>query len=316
MRKLVLGIFLLWVCSSTYAQTVRDIFTYGVQRGWAGQAQLNRLETALQPYTQADLLKFAGFLNQAKTPAARFFTLESWLAGDDQQTLQAFINELNAVTEKEQLEGCMMNTAHSLIQQWENSCPVTTVQTFLGDLSPRYAWQVKRSGNYSQLDPSLKNGMAQQQKMLMEKYGGKVAPRGDYKGTYIGILNPLNEWVGLILGVRFRAEQISGSLAQVLPVIRQQLNAGINVPLLISFEGTSGASHFVLVMGYRYGANGTDYLFYDPWDGITGYVPESNLLKGSMAPLQNNWKIKVNYYYPATTLSAHEINQVYQQRNR
>lgn len=67
--------------------------------------------------------------------------------------------------------------------------------------------------------------------------------------------------------------------------------------MLIGFEGTEG-KHFVLVMKYKYDGSGYQYLIYDPWDGVSDYVSQSNLEAGSMAPLNNSWKISIDYYYP------------------
>ncbi len=69
------------------------------------------------------------------------------------------------------------------------------------------------------------------------------------------------------------------------------------MPLLIGFEGTEG-KHFVLVMKYKYKGPVCQYLIHDPWDGVSDYVSQSNLEAGSMAPLNNAWKISIDYYYP------------------
>jgi len=139
--------------------------------------------------------------------------------------------------------------------------------------------------------------MAQQQKQLLEQYGGGTSARGDHSGRSIGINGPLNDLVGKILGVTFYAQQISEPLPAVLTKVRSQLDRGINVPLLIGFEGTEG-KHFILVMKYKYEGTGYQYLIYDPWDGLSDYVSQSNLEAGSMAPLNNAWKISIDYYYP------------------
>jgi len=63
--------------------------------------------------------------------------------------------------------------------------------------------------------------------MLLEKYGGGASARGDYSGTAIGIIGPLNDLVGKNLGVTFYAQQITEPLPTVLEKVRIQLDKGL-----------------------------------------------------------------------------------------
>ena len=114
--------------------------------------------------------------------------------------------------------------------------------------------------------------------------------RGDYSGKSIGINGPLNDFVGKILGLTFYAQEVNKPIHVILAKIRSQLEKGIDVPLLIEFEGVQG-KHFVLVMKYRNAANDFHYLIFDPWEGRSEFVNQSSLLAGSMAPLQKSYKI-------------------------
>jgi hypothetical protein len=255
---------------------------------------LNSYLASLSPH---DKTKLVQFINQAKTSSAKFFVLKSLLAGDDFTILQKFINQLNQYPEAYQQEKCLVTTKKSIIQQWQLSCSVTMVQTFLGNLSPRYAWEVKQIANFDAIANDPNHPMAQQQKTLMEKYGGVATPRGDYTGKAIGVNDALNEYVGKILGVTFYAQEVTEPLSNVLSKVRSQLDRGIDVPLLVGFQGTEGR-HFLLTLKYKHSGNEFQYLIYDPWDGVCEYVSQSNLEAGSMAPLNNSWKITVDYYYP------------------
>ena len=278
------------------AQTLEAIFNYGKQKGWTTEAQESRLSIYINKYSLEERKRAADFFCQANTLAARFFALKSILSGDSYELIQSFIVEMNRFSESYQLEKCLVTNRRSIIQQWELSCSVTTVQTYLADLCPRYAWEVKEIKNYDILANDPKHPMAQQQKQLLEKYGGSATPRGDFSGKSIGILGPLNEFVGSILDVTFRAVQIAEPLQTVFGKIRTMLDKGINVPLLISFVGSQG-KHFILTMRYRNSANGFQYLIYDPWDGVCDYVNESTLVNGSLAPILIRSKITVDYYY-------------------
>ena len=296
------------------AQELKTVFDFGKQKGWASAFQEKKLNTYLATWTPADEAKFVRFLNQAKTRSARFFVLESWLAGDETKILQKFINELNAYPEDYQQQQCYAGSASSIIQQWQNTCSITVCQTYLADICPRYAWDVKKLPNFQALANDPSHPMAAQQKMLIEHYGGTVSKRGDESGLNIGINNPLNEWVGLPLGVKFSPHAISQDLSLWVHLFRKQLDDGLNVPLLVGFKD-GGTNHFILLMGYQI-KNGTyHYLIYDPWDGVCNYVSESNLLRGSLAPLNNTWSIEVKYYYPAVVMTERELQEAYEKRN-
>lgn len=278
---------------------LNEILEFGRKQGWASQVQLHSLNNYARQLTPQDKNKIVQFINQAKTNSAKFFVLKSLLAGDDFTVLQKFINQLNKYPESYQQQKCLVTTRNSIIQQWQQTCSVTSIQTFLGDLCPRYAWDVKQIANFDAIANNPNHPMAVQQKELLEKYGGSVSARGIIAGKEIGLNEPLNDFVGKILGVRFAAEQITEPLSAALGKVRNQLDRGINVPLNIKFLGTE-ARHFLLVMKYRNTANGYQYLIYDPWDGVCDYVSESSLIQGSLSPLNNQWRISVDYYYPAS----------------
>jgi hypothetical protein len=282
----------------TGTQDLKNIFDFGKQQGWASQVHENKFNSYINQLSGEDKNKLAAFLNQATTSSARFFALKSLLSGDSYTVIQKFIKQLNQFPESYQQEKCLITNRRSIIQQWEFSCSVTTVQTYLADLCPRYAWEVKQVSNYDvAADDPYNNPMGQQQKMLMEKYGGVATPRGDFSGKAIAIDNALNEFVGRILGVKFYFKQVNESLTTVFDKIRNMLDKGLDEPLLIGFVG-SQAKHFILVMKYRNTGSGYQYLIYDPWDGVCDYVNESTILQGSLAPLLTQWRISVDYYYP------------------
>lgn len=193
--------------NNTADYNVYAIFNFGKKNGWASQIQENKLNGYLAQLSQQDKSNLVSFLNQAKTSSAKFFVLKSLLAGDNFTILQKFITQLNQYPETYQQEKCLVTTRRSIIQRWQYSCSVTAVQTFLGDLCPRYAWEVKQISNFDAIANDPNHPMAQQQKQLLEQYGGGASARGDHSGTAIGINRPLNDFVGKILGVTFYAQQ-------------------------------------------------------------------------------------------------------------
>ena len=279
-------------------QDLKNIFEFGRAKGWASLVHENKFQQFTNGLPSQDIKNMVGFINQAKTASAKFFVLKSWLTGDYIAELQTFIDQLNAVTEAVQQEKCLVNSHHSIIQQWQQSCSVTVVQTYLGDLCPRYVWGLKQVQNYDVLDHDSKSATAQQQKWLLEKYGGMVSVRGDNSGKQIPINDPLNELVGKILGLHFSTQQVTTSIPNVFTTVRSELDKGLDVPLLIGFADTE-VRHFILVMKYRYVEGQFQYLIYDPWDGLCDYVSENTIQQGSLSPLFPGIKISIDYYYTA-----------------
>lgn len=277
----------------------RAVFNFGKSKGWTTGWQEEKLNIYLNKLTADQYKVLQQFLNTATTSSAKFFALKSLLGGDDWPTLWQFVNELNQYSEAYQQEHCLITTHKSIIQQWQVTCSVTVVQAFLGDICPRYTWDMKKVPDFDIEDPDpYKNPMGIQQKELIEKYGGVVSKRNDNSGKIIPINSVLNDYVGKILNKSFDHYQVTEPLPTVFAKVRNQLDKGIDTPLLVGFQGT-GARHFLLALRYRNTNNGVEYLIYDPWDGVCDYVTESTLMRGSLSPLNTSWKISVDYYYLA-----------------
>jgi len=279
--------------------TLATIFSFGKQHGWASGVVENRFNNYVNQLSGSERNKITALLNQANTSSARFFVLKSLMSGDSYDEAQKFIQQLNQYPESYQQEHCLITTHKSIIQQWEYSCSVTVVQTYLGDLCPRYAWEIKQTQDYDVIsrDP-YHNAMGVQQKQLLEQYGGIASIRGDYSGKYIAINDALDQLVGRILGVHYTTRQVTESLPVTFQRIRSEVDRGLDVPLLIGFVG-SQARHFLLLMKYKYVQGSYQYLIYDPWDGLCDWVSEATVISGSLSPLLTQWRITLDYYYTA-----------------
>lgn len=285
------------VNNSTALHSLKTIYDFGNQKGWSSQLYSAKFTSYVNSLSAKDQQALLNFLRQATTSSARFFALKSLITGDNFEVVQKFIAQLNQYPETYQQENCVVTNRRALVQQWQYSCSVTMLQTFLADLSPRYAWELKQIANFDVVANDPNCPLALQQKQLLEKYGGSATVRGDMTGTSIGIIGPLSDFVTPILGVSFYAQEATEPLTEIFSKVRAQLDKGINVPLLVGFVGTN-ARHFILVM--RYTSNGVQnqYLIYDPWDGRCDYVNESSILQGSLAPLLTEYSITLDYYYP------------------
>lgn len=284
--------------SSQPAKELQSIFDFGRNEGWATPVQESNYAKYVTPLSNADKNRLLGFIRKAKTASAKYFVLVSWLVKDPIATLDKFITELNAYPESYQQEKCLMSGRRSVIQQWQNTCAVATVEVFLADLCPRYAWDLKQTPNFDVLANDPNNANASEQKTLIERYGAPAAVRGDNSAKVIPINGALDDFVSPLLGVHFTTQQVNEPLGNVFAKARNQLDRGIDVPLLVGFVGT-GARHFILLMKYKQVQGQYQYLIYDPWDGLCDYVKETSILNGSMSPLLPNWRISVDYYYTA-----------------
>lgn len=284
--------------NNTGTEELHNIFEFGRAKTWASKIFANKLDQKIQGLSADEITGMVNLFHQAKTSSARFYALKSWLCGDRIAVLQTFIEQMNRYTEEQQQQICNVATSHSIIQQWQQTCSVTVVQTYLADLCPRYLWFLFQHEDYTVLDNSGKSASAQQQKMLLEKYGGIVSPRGDNSGKQIPINDALNEMVGKILGLHFSTQQVTTSIRSVFEKVRGELSRGLDVPLLVGFVGTD-ARHFILVLECRHEQAGYKYLIYDPWDGMCDYVNESTIEQGSFSPLFPGMRLSVDYYYTA-----------------
>ena len=281
------------------APSLQAIYDFGQQKGWSSSLYRKKFNQYINGLSGKDQQALLVFLKQATTSSARFFALKSLLTGDTYDLVQIFINQLNQQPESYQQEYCLVTNRRSIIQQWQFSCSIAMLQTFLADLSPRYAWEMKHVASYHAISNDPGCVIAQQQKQLLEKYGGVATPRGDVSGTAIGVIQPLADLLTPILGVRFYAQEVQEPLPNVFTKVRAQLDRGINTPLLIGLGGSQNR-HFILAMRYRKTAAGYEYLIYDPWEGQSDYVSEASMLRGSLAPLLSQWAITVDYYYPVS----------------
>lgn len=275
----------------------KNVLAFGKSKGWSTILFDERLNVYMAQHSVADQTRLASLINSATTPSAKFFALKSFLGGDVEATVQRFVAQLNALPEQQQQDRCTVFHLQGLAQKWQYSCSIAVVLTYLADLCPRYAFEVKMVPGYDQAISNPQNPMAVQEKQLLEQYGGKASPRGDVSGKAIGINEPINAMVGRVLGVQFYAKQVAGSVGDALNNIRSLLDAGMNVPALVDFL-PSHAAHFVLFFREKYEAGQYWYLVYEPWEGKCSWVSTSNITANSFSPLLSQWRIQLTWYYP------------------
>lgn len=280
-------------------QFLRNILDFGKSRGWSTVVQDRRFNLSIAQFPDQSITAVADIIKVAKTTSAQFFALKSLLDGDDYETIQRFIGELNEYDEAYQQEHCLVFSEQGLVQKWQYSCSIAVTLTLMSELNPRYAWDVKKVDGYNMLINDPENAMAQQEKILLEKYGGISSPRGDVSGRGIPINEPINDIVGAVMGIRFYTQKITGTVPDALVAVRGILDGGMAVPALINFL-PSETSHFILFLRSKYEGGQYHFLIYEPWEGKCAYVSSSNIAEGSLSPLLSQWNIRLMYYYPNT----------------
>ena len=280
-------------------QYLRSVLDFGKSRGWSTVVQDRRFNISIAQFPEVSITAVANIIKTARTNSAQFFALKSLIDGDDYPTLQRFISELNQHDESYQQEHCLIFSSPGLVQKWQYSCAIAVTLTLMSELNPRYAWDVKKVDGYNRMINDPNNDMAQQEKQLLEKYGGVSSARGDMSGKGIPINDAINDVVGRMMGLNFYTQKIDGSVSDALNSIRGLLDGGMDVPALMNFL-PSEASHFILFLRSKYDNGQYSFLTYEPWEGKCAWVSSSTIMSGSLSPLLSQWQIRLTYYYPNT----------------
>ena len=278
------------------AQDLRAVFQYGRQMGLATVRQESLLVGYLSQWTPAQQQGLQQQIGRGRSPLAQFLLLESVLAFDQPAVIASFADRISPLSDQQLLAQCTVRTSQrSLIQQWQNSCSITVVEVFLADLCPRYAFELKAQPDFSTVSPAQPDGIAQQQLQLLRQYGGLGSLRGSSGGSDIGLNGPLNDFVGKILGVSFGAQAVGTDPVENVRLIRAQVAAGFCVPIRINIVPDVG--HFLLILDSHLTATGPAFLMYEPYNGLMGYVSESNFRQNSLTPLNTTWQWQLTHLY-------------------
>jgi hypothetical protein len=197
----------------------------------------------------------------------------------------------------------MRDTA-DVIQQWQDGCGPTVMQTAAGEADPRYAWELNKGGDITQIAPFGENAaLAAQQKQWLEQYGGVAVERGAAGGQGIALNQMLNDLLAPITHATYNTVE-SPSGAQGVESVAASLQGGLDVPIRISWgeAGTPGdVGHFVLAMASRGNAGARELQIHDPWTGKTAWVAEANIAANNFSPIFDNYARLSHFYAPTAT---------------
>ena len=208
----------------------------------------------------------------------------------------AYAGEMRGQYEDAIIHRSTMRDDMDLIQHWQDSCGPSMLQTMAGEADPRFAWELNKLGDISKIDPRETNGLAEQQKQWLEKYGGKAVPRGQ-TGKGIPMTEFLNEAIGPIIGAKIVC-QVSTDIDTTLNRLAEILKTGYDVPLCVTWDASGSSNHFVVTLAVRGGNGQREFQIHDSWTGKTAWVSEANIRQNKFSPIFDIYCRLSHYYEP------------------
>lgn len=279
------------------ADDVFTIFRYGYGRGLVGMHQYEVLTAAynMMNSNQRQLLRQT--VNIPERPLARFFVLKSFLAGESYEVVARYAQDLVNQSDNRIFAWSTMRDDPDLLQQWNDACGLCVLQTALGELDPRFAWELNKLGNITDIDPYGKTvAIANQQKEWLEAYGGIAVLRGKTGGKGIAIGDLLNDKLGYVADAQYETIAIS-NVQQALNDIAALVTKGHIIPFRVQWA-SSGNGHFSTILGVRNGVAGYDYLIHEVWTGKTTWVSGQTFVNELFTPFFNEKCTLTHYYRP------------------
>lgn len=277
---------------------MKSIFANGVSRDLAGKNQQTALDSALDQLQDGQIAAIAGLLSQAGSQTEQHFILKALIAGESWDAVTGYANEMRGLPESEVVSRSTMRDDHDVIQQWQDACGPTLVQTAAGEADPRYAWELNKVGDLSAIDPEGANAtLAAQQKQWLEAYGGVAVERGASGGQGIALTQMLNDTLSSVTGATYQTTEVKNA-ATALDAIQGKLDAGYDVPLRLAWDPQGASGHFLLAMAARGQRGNRELEIHDPWTGRTAWVSEKSIAADHFEPLFTGYAKLTHYYDP------------------
>lgn len=283
-------------------QGVVNLFQEGVARDWASPAQASTLANNMNQLSDSQVTTLTSLLDGASTKAEQVFILKAFTADEPWENIVQYAQEMRGLPESEIVRRSTMRDDLDVVQQWQDSCGPTLLQTAAGEADPRYAWELnKMSDDLSRLDPTGANReLAAQQKQWLEQYGGIAVERGQSGGQGIALSQMLNQMLGPITNATYQTVETTNPGVD-LNQVAQLVQSGYDAPIRISWSQPNAgqdSGHFVLAMAVRGTPSDREFQIHDPWTGKTDWVSERSITQNSFAPIFNQYA-RMSHYYPA-----------------
>lgn len=276
------------------------MFEEGVRRDLAGANQLAFFRDLHGALTAGQRESLHRLVADAPSTTAGFFLLKALTAGEPWEHLLTYAQAMHGHDDAAIVSRSTMRDPEDLIQQWQDACGPTLLQTVVGEVDPRYAWELNARFAVTLPDPDGRNAeLAMQQKEWLEAYGGLAVPRGESGGRGIAITQLLNDKLSPIVSARYDFATV-GEVGPALDHVAAILETGYDVPLRLSWEGPGNADdagHFLVAQTAEGGSGAWRLQIHDPFTGKTAWVSQADLAGGSFGPIfEEGWL--THYYVP------------------
>jgi hypothetical protein len=278
--------------------TIPQLLVNGQAQGLLAQPQAAALLGYLPTLPTARRTALDGWLAAAGSDVERIFILKAISAGEPDDAVAAYAADMRGQPEARVLSWSTMSDPMDLVQQWEDACGPALLMTAVGEVDPRYAWELNRQYRVTEIDTSgINAGLADAQRVWLEGYGGIAVPRGSSGGAGIGISRMLNELLGPITKASYTVVTVSdtaGALAQIASV----LQSGYDVPLRLAWDTSDTRAHFLLAIAADGQPGNMRLQVHDTYTGKTAWVTEAAILGNGFAPIFNVYARLTHWYLP------------------
>ncbi|MFP5502354.1 MAG: hypothetical protein ACLGIN_07675, partial [Candidatus Sericytochromatia bacterium] len=145
------------------------MFEDGVRRDLAGANQLAFFRALHGELTAGQRESLHRLVEDAPSATAGFFLLKALTAGEPWEQLLTYSAAMHGHDEAAIVSRSTMRDPEDLIQQWQDACGPTLLQTIVGEVDPRYAWELNARFEVTVPDPDGRNAeLALQQKEWLE----------------------------------------------------------------------------------------------------------------------------------------------------
>jgi hypothetical protein len=265
-----------------------------------GAHQISRVEAALQGLPAADYAEFRAVHGTLSDPIKQAFLFKALAAGSTVDEIKWLAGEMAAQDHNWMAQNLtladLQGAGVGLKQQWSHSCNAATALVLRGNYDPVFALRMRyRNIAVSDVDGSDPGSLNLHQSdverdMLVSGYrgagargyqgGGLAAPRDN---ALSGQGRPGDDFFSEqadATGLSFES-RYDPAPDEALEMLNRALAQGMHVPVTVG-SAPQDYAHYVLCMDRRLNGGRLEYQFHNTWDGVTYWVPASDIHGGSM----------------------------------
>jgi hypothetical protein len=262
-----------------------------------GAHQRSRIEGALAGMSHGDHAIMTQLLSHAGGPRERGVLLKAATAGSSMAEIRWMANQIRGKSDSWLQLMTTLSDAQAgdrgAKQQWHDTCGVTTAQVLRGEYDPLYALKTRLDNpDIHLVDDSDANAQnptfaAEQQSMTETPYSGEMTNMAGHAGVPVArdqaggsgrFLDDLFNAIETQTGNRY-SPHLDPDPAFALNTLDTALANGQIVPVIVG-SGPRSYGHYVLATDVRVVDGKREFLFHEPWDGVTVWRTEADILAG------------------------------------